>query len=63
MYHCISLNNQKGRQLFEKDRTLADSDATLMNKGDEGIDLRKFEKQNDEDNQEEQLVEFSDPEE
>lgn len=49
--------------MFEKDRTLADSDATLMNKGDEGIDLRKFEKQNDEDNQEEQLVEFSDPEE
>lgn len=63
MYYSIALNNKKGRQLFEKDRTLADSDATLMNKGDEGIDLRKFEKQNDQDNQEEQLVEFSDPEE
>ncbi|TIC09367.1 kinase-like protein [Wallemia mellicola] len=31
---------KSGRQLFEKDRTLADSDATLMNKGDEGIDLQ-----------------------
>ena len=42
----------KGRQLFEKDRSLADSDANLMGKGDEAVDYRKFEKNKDEQNDE-----------
>lgn len=52
----------KGRQLFEKDRSLADSDANLMGKGDEAVDYRKFEKNKDEQNdeQDENLVQFSD---
>lgn len=52
----------KGRQLFEKDRSLADSDANLMGKGDEAVDYRKFEKNKDEqkDEQDENLVQFSD---
>ena len=52
----------KGRQLFEKDRSLADSDANLMGKGDEAVDYRKFEKNKYEqkDEQDENLVQFSD---
>lgn len=56
---------KSGKQLFEKDNTLANSDSNLINANDKVVDKRLYEgvQQDDADNQTEKLVQFSDEEE
>ncbi|KAF8582683.1 RWD-domain-containing protein [Ramaria rubella] len=49
-----------GRQLFERDRNLATSDATLVEEGTESIDITKFDRTANESEPEDEGLHFSD---
>jgi hypothetical protein len=51
-----------GRQLFEKDRRLATSDAAFIEEGVVSVDITQYERTRlEEEDEEENIVRFSDP--
>ena len=54
------MSSRTGRQLFEKNKDLATSDAALVEEGAESVDITKFDRNKEDEEAEEEGLRFSD---